>query len=173
MQGPVGTAHRYPWTCECHAKIGEEMGILYRSTTNALPMRAIELIPLPVPFRDDAVKVTGVHWCDNAPTHIAVHSRRSGRQATVEFQDAEGVRILGELDLAGFWLGTDPATLKTTWLFEVRAGGWFDLEAQRDDFYTKHEAPTREFLIAGYQKCVSIFSRLGPVVIEIEAATSG
>ncbi|MDQ7745236.1 hypothetical protein [Hydrogenophaga pseudoflava] len=136
-------------------------------------MYSVELLPIAVPFQDDAMKVTGVHWRDDAPTTISVLSRRSGRRAKVEFQDAVGVRILGELDLAGLWLGADPATLKTTWLFEVSAGGWFDLESQRDDFYTKHEAPTREFLIAGYQECVSVFSRLGPLVVEPEEATEG
>lgn len=151
----------------------EQMDMLCLPTTNALPMCSIELLPIAVPFKDDAMKVTGVHWRDDAPTTISVLSRRSGRRVKVEFQDAAGIRILGELDLAGLWLGSDPATLKATWLYEVRAGGWFNLESQRDDFHTKHEAPTREFLIAGYQECVSVFSNLGPLFVELGEATDG
>ena len=41
------------------------------------------------------------------------------------------------------------------------------MESTRDDFYTKHEAPVMEFLIGGYQECVSILSRTGPVIIEV------
>jgi hypothetical protein len=121
-----------------------------------------------VPFRDDAVKVEGVRWSDSSSTVIDLVSMRSGRRGRVEFQDDVGLRVLGELDLTGMWLGTDREDLKATWLFEVRAGGWFDLEATRDNFYTQHESPVREFLIAGYQECVSVFSRLGPIVVEVE-----
>ena len=130
-------------------------------------MRRVQLDPLAVPFSDDAVKVVGVHWSDSGATVIDVVSKRSGRRGKVTFQDDVGLRILDELDLAGTWIGSDPAVLKATWLFEVSAGGWLDLESTRDDFYTKHEVPVREFLIAGYQACVSVFSRLGPTTIEV------
>lgn len=129
-------------------------------------MRVVQLDPIAVPFRDDSVKVAGVRWSESGATVIDVVSKRSGRRGRVEFQDDSGLRILGELDLANMWMGADRAALGASWLFEVRAGGWFDLESTREDFYTKHEPPVREFLIAGYQECVSVFSRLGPTVIE-------
>jgi hypothetical protein len=130
-------------------------------------MRAIQLDPIAVPFRDDSVKVVQVRWSDTGTTVIDVVSKRSGRKGRVEFEDDTGLRILGESDLAGMWMGSDSEALKETWLFEVRAGGWFELESTREDFYTKHESPVREFLIAGYQGCVSVFSRLGPKVNEV------
>lgn len=134
-------------------------------------MRAVQLDPIAVPFRDDAVKVVGVRWSDSGATVIDLVSKRSGRRGRVEFQDDAGLRILGELDLASMWMGGDPAALKEAWMFEVRAGGWLELESTREDFYTKHESPIREFLIAGYQECVSVFSRLGPTVVEVFGAS--
>ncbi len=131
-------------------------------------MQVVKLDPVAVPFVDDSVKVVGVRWSDSGATVIDLVSKRSGRRARVEFQDDAGLRILGELDLANMWMGGNRSALRASWLFEVRSGGWFDLESTRDDFYTKHEPPTREFLIAGYQECVSVFSRRGPTVIEIE-----
>jgi hypothetical protein len=134
-------------------------------------MRAVQLDPIAVPFRDDAVKIVGVCWSDSCATVIDLISKRSGRRARVEFQDDAGLRILGELDLASMWMGGDPTALEETWMFEVRAGGWLELESTREDFYTKHESPVREFLIAGYQECVSVFSRLGPTVVEVVGAS--
>lgn len=129
-------------------------------------MRAVQLSPVAVQFVDDSMKVVGVCWSDCGPTIIDLLSRRSGRRAKAEFEGDVGLRILEELDLAGMWMGTDRSVLRESWLFEVEAGGWFDLESTRDDFYKQHEAPIREFLIAGYQECVSVFSRNAPKVVE-------
>lgn len=109
----------------------------------------------------------GVRWSDGGSTFIELLSKRSGRRGQVEFRDDVGLRILSELDLATMWMGADRGLLKETWLFEVHAGGWLELESTRPDFYTKHEAPDREFLIAGYQECVSVLSRQGPTVLEV------
>ena len=125
-------------------------------------MRPALLQPIEVAFSDDSVKVVRVGWNAAGSTAIEVRSERTGRKFRVEFQDDVGLRILGELDLATMWMETPKDVLKTTWLFVVRAGGWFELESARDDFYTKHEAPVTEFLVGGYQECVSIFSRGGP-----------
>lgn len=67
-------------------------------------MRAVQLNPVAVPFSDDAIKVTDVHWSSNGATIIELLSKRSGRRCRVEFQDDVGLRILGELDLAGTWM---------------------------------------------------------------------
>lgn len=130
-------------------------------------MRAVQLSPIPVPFRDDAVKVVEVRWGNGGATFVEILSKRSGRRGRIEFGDDVGLRILSELDLASMWMDADREVLKATWLFEVHAGGWLELESTRSDFYTKHEAPVREFLIAGYQECVSVLSRQGPTVIEV------
>lgn len=130
-------------------------------------MHSVLLEPVHVPFCDDAMQVVHVGWNAKGNTTIEVLSKRTGRRCRVEFQDDVGLRILGELDLAAMWMEAPKDVLKSTWLFVVRAGGWFELESTRGDFYTKHEAPVTEFLIAGYQECVSIFSRRGPVLTEV------
>jgi hypothetical protein len=111
--------------------------------------------------------MVGVQWGDERCTQIEVLSRRTGRTFVVEFDSVVGLRVLHEIDLAGFWLGADRQALGSTWLFEVSAGGWFELESTRGDFYTKHE-DTRplEFIIAAYQECVSVLSASHPRVFE-------
>jgi hypothetical protein len=75
--------------------------------------------------------------------------------------------MLGELDLASMWLDTDKSSLKATWLFQVNTGGWLELECTRNDFYTQHELQQpKEWLVAGYQECVSILSASSPEICE-------
>lgn len=122
-----------------------------------------------VPFNDDAVKITDLRWSDGEqPTRIAVASRRSGRSCIVEFDAVIGLRMLDELDLASTWHGMPADFLKSSWLFAVKSGGWFDLEATRPDFYTQHvlQKPT-EFLVAGFQECVSVLAPSFPRILEI------
>ncbi len=136
-------------------------------TNSSSGLRAVDLHPIAVPFNDDAMRVVGLRWGVTGATVIDVVSERSGRRACLEFTDDAGHRVLDELNLAGMWLGADPSVLQTTWLFEVRAGGWLDLEATRADFYNQPELALREFLIAGYQECVSVLASSGPVVREM------
>ena len=122
-----------------------------------------------VPFVDDSMKVIGVHWSAGSCTRVVVQSKRTNRTFAVEFDSVAGLRMLDELDLAGIWLGADKQILGKTWLFEVASGGWLDLESGRDDFYTKHQAgELREYLVAGYQECVSILSESAPRLLEAE-----
>ena len=125
---------------------------------------AVELLPIPVPFNDDSVKVVSVRWSGSQATIIELVSKRSGEKVQVEFKSNSGLRILDELDLAGMWIGTERSALAVTWLFEVRVGGWFELESIRQDFYMKHGVPKREFLVEGCQDCVSIISDHEPIV---------
>ncbi|HSV78661.1 MAG TPA: hypothetical protein VLK85_05585 [Ramlibacter sp.] len=133
-------------------------------------MASVLLEPLSVPFADDALQVVAMHWSSQKQTIIEVLSRRSGRRAEVHFVDDVGVRVLGELDLSSFWMDQPRDAMKSTWLFVVTSGGWFDLESTRQDFYTKHEAPVTEYLIAGCHECVSVLARTQPVVVEVGRA---
>jgi hypothetical protein len=93
--------------------------------------------------------------------------------AVVEFESVAGFRMLSELDLANFWLGSDNKKLRSSWLFKVEAGGWLEQEAQRDDFYTKHQPKIpQEFLITGYDECISVLSLKEPKVYELRDAES-
>jgi hypothetical protein len=125
------------------------------------------LSPIPVPFCDDSIKVVAVSWSDSAGANIEVISTRSGRACTVTFEHVAGLRTLSELDLASMWMNAEKSTLSASWLFSIEAGGWFELEATRHDFYTQHQ-PTRprEFLVAGFQECVSILSLAEPSIHE-------
>jgi hypothetical protein len=124
-------------------------------------------IPVTVPFTDDSMKVIRVHWADQEAARIEVLSKRTGRRCVVEFESVFGLRMLGEPDLASIWLGAAKETLKSTWLFQVDVGGWFELECTRSDFHTQHVSPRPcEWLIAGYQECVSVLSGSAPKVYE-------
>jgi hypothetical protein len=133
-------------------------------------MTSVVLEAVPVPFRDDAIQVVSVGWRAEEPILVEVLSKRSGRRCEVHFPESSGMRVLGELDLASFWMGQPARVLQSTWLFVVRRGGWFDLEATRQDFYTQHEAPVVEYLVAGYEECVSVLSRSQPKLEEVSRA---
>jgi hypothetical protein len=134
-------------------------------------MPDLPLAAIPVPFNDDAVKITDLHWSDgDQPTRIAVTSRRSGRSCIVEFDVVIGLRMLDELDLASTWQQAPADILKSSWLFAVRSGGWFELEATRPDFYTQHvlQKPS-EFLVVGFQDCLSVLALSIPRIQEISS----
>ena len=130
-------------------------------------MATTVLIPRAGPFNDDSGKMVRVGWSDEAATQIEVTSKRTGMRCLVEFESVAGLRMLNELDLAAMWDESEKDQLRSSWLFEVVAGGWFELEATRDDFYTKHQPrKPREFLVAGYQECLSVFAFSEPKVHE-------
>ena len=134
-------------------------------------MPDLPLAGIRVPFNDDAVKITDLHWSHgDQPTRIAVASRRSGRSCIVEFDAVIGLRMLDELDLASTWHGVSADILKSSWLFAVKSGGWFELESTRPDFYTQHELQRpAEFLVAGVQDCVSVLALSIPRILEISS----
>jgi len=126
-------------------------------------MLSAQMRPISVPFHDDAIKVVEIRWTDADGASIDVLSRKSGQTCNVVFEHVVGFRTLDELDIASMWTEADKADLSSTWLFQVDRGGWFDLESTRLDFYAQHE-PKRpsEFLVVGYQACVSILSHAMP-----------
>jgi len=131
-------------------------------------MRKPALRPIAVPLSDGSTKVTSLRWNENAGLSIELVSKHTQRAFAVKFESVVGVRSLHELDLAAFWLTAEKQVLSSSWFFEVCSGGWLELEATRDDFYTKHEAlQPREYLVAGYQECVSILSFSAPELHEL------
>ena len=127
-------------------------------------MAAARLSPIPVPFVDNACKVVEVKWLSRAGTSVRVLSRRTGRACIVEFAAVYGVRILHELDLAGLWTSLPAELLRSSWLFEVYAGVWVELESRRADFQVTKESTLREFIIVGYQECVSVMTDRMPTL---------
>jgi hypothetical protein len=129
-----------------------------------------EIEAIQVPFNGDSIKLIKANWLDEEATTFLVRLNETGELAEVSFEHDEGIRILEELDLAGWWLNSEGAILSESWLFLVNSGGWFDFESTRDDFYKKHEtSDTKEYLIAGYQECVSILSSSKPKVRRVIA----
>jgi hypothetical protein len=80
--------------------------------------------------------------------------------AKVSFFQSYGFRVLDELDLTEFW---SQCSLAEGWLFEVISGGWKDLEKQREHFYSGRHVWVREYLVVGFNECVSILSKEEPV----------
>jgi hypothetical protein len=119
-----------------------------------------------VPFNDESIKIAGVEWGDNDGLTVSIKSKRSSRSCKVYFESAEGIRMLHELNLASWWLSAPRQELARSWLHQVKSGGWFDFEATRLDFYSQHETKVPEYLIAGFQECLSVLSISQPVVIE-------
>lgn len=85
------------------------------------------------------------------------------RSVLVVFEDLHGFRVLDERDLMEFW---DRYNQPNGWLWEVRSGGWLDLERQRPNFISQH-FDLREYLITSGDFCVSVFSRQPPAVSEM------
>jgi hypothetical protein len=119
-----------------------------------------------VPFHDDTVKVVGVQWDEYDGLTVTIKSKRSGRGCTVHFESAIGIRMLDELNLASWWHAIPSGALAKSWLHRVTSGGWFGFEATRPDFYSQHQEKVPEYLIVGFQECLSVFSHAQPVVHE-------
>ena len=125
----------------------------------------METEAIKVPFNGSSVKLIEANWFDEGTTTFKVRLIETGEIAEVSFSDDQGIRILDELDLAGWWMDNKGSNLSESWLFLVKAGGWFDFESTRDDFYKKHEKIiVEEYLITGFQECVSILSSSKPTI---------
>lgn len=83
--------------------------------------------------------------------------------ANLKFESFYGFRVLDELDLTEFWT---QCTLVDGWLFEVRSGGWKDLELQRPTFISGQNEWVKEYLIVGLNECVSVLSKEHPSITQ-------
>jgi hypothetical protein len=119
-----------------------------------------------VPFHDDSIKIVGLEWVASDGLTVTIKSKRTGRGCKVHFESVAGVRMLDELNLASWWLTPPRQALARSWLHQVTSGGWYDFEATRSDFYSQHEEKLPEYLITGFQECLSVFSHTQPVVVE-------
>ena len=92
--------------------------------SETLSLKSIE-----VPFNGKSIILTGASWLENGSSSFTVRLNQTGERAEVSFIDDVGIRILDELDLAGWWLKSNRAELSNSWLFFVSSGGWFDFES--------------------------------------------
>lgn len=92
---------------------------------------------------------------------LTIEMRSEHWDATVTFPQSYGFRVLDELDLTEFW---PQCSLTNGWLYEVFSGGWKDLEKTRDHFYSGRNEWVREYLIVGFNECVSVLTKDGPII---------
>ena len=86
--------------------------------------------------------------------------------ARLVFRDVVGFRVLDERDLTEFW---NTYSEPNGWLWEVRSGGWHDLERIRATFNPGEFVDgLREFFVVD-DKCVSVLCRTPPELIELGA----
>lgn len=86
--------------------------------------------------------------------------------ARLVFHDVFGFRVLDERDLTEFW---NTYSEPNGWLWEVRSGGWHDLERKRTTFNPgEFVSMLREFLVVD-DKCVSVLCRDAPKLVDIGA----
>jgi len=91
---------------------------------------------------------------------IDIEGEGFGR-AQMTFRRALGFRVLDERELTEFW---NTYSQPHGWLWEVRKGGWLDLEGMRSNF-NPLELPTREFFVVD-EFCVSVWSPEPPEFTE-------
>lgn len=86
--------------------------------------------------------------------------------ARLVFQNVFGFRVLDERDLLEFW---NTYSEPHGWLWEVKAGGWHDLERKRATFNSGECVPSiREFLVAD-DMCVSVLCADPPQLLDVGA----
>jgi hypothetical protein len=118
----------------------------------------LAVVPTPFPA-DEATQVSSVTFSSSGLS-VAVSSPQWA--AKVEFAQTYGFRVLDELDLAEFW---SQCSLRNGWFFEVEAKGWKDLELTRAAFQSGRQNWVREYLVVGFNECVSVLTKEDPVVV--------
>ena len=83
--------------------------------------------------------------------------------ANLIFRHVTGFRVLDERDLCEFW---PEYSEPKGWLWEVHAGGWMELERQRQFFSSPSVlSPLREFFVVE-EHCISVLCRNPPEIID-------
>jgi hypothetical protein len=117
----------------------------------------------------------GTTW-QGKPEIVAVNFDLWCLRITLSFEDGEppvyvmfegvvGFRVLREGDLLEFWPG---ASSRSEWLWEVRSGGWFELERGRSGFVSGEISGINEYFVAGAVECVSVLASAVPKISRVE-----
>ncbi|MDO6687280.1 MULTISPECIES: hypothetical protein [unclassified Agarivorans] len=129
----------------------------------------MEIEALKVPFNGTSIFVDKIEWNRESDTRITVVLESTSERAEVTFNSDFGMRVLDELDIANFWSSSNTSILRESWLFKVKSGGWFDFESSRNDFYSRNQEETLEYIITSHQDCVSIICLEEPIVTVINS----
>lgn len=107
---------------------------------------------------DRTTQIADVHM---SAQELCVQVSSQAWDVNLKFEAFYGFRVLDELDLTEFWT---QCTLMDGWLFEVRSGGWKDLELQRPAFLSGQNEWVKEYLIVGLNECVSVLAKELPSI---------
>lgn len=95
---------------------------------------------------------------DGLKIHVADVYGESGCIVTFDF--TMGFRVLDERDLMEYW---PICSTPMGWLFNIQEGGWLDQDRPRPGSCMLDMFPdAKEYLIAGINECVSVFSTENP-----------
>ena len=84
--------------------------------------------------------------------------------ARVIFRDVVGFRVLDERDLCEFWQHNYHQ--KTGWLYEVKAGGWLELESTRE-ILSNHLIPDMKEYFLADEMCLNVLCRRPPEIVDL------
>lgn len=89
------------------------------------------------------------------------------RYARVRFAAPLGFRVLDEAELTEFW---NTYSEPNGWLWEVHAGGWRELESERERFLANPRARPglREFLLVD-EHVIQVLTEQAPVIEDLGA----
>jgi hypothetical protein len=111
-------------------------------------------------FVDATPEITNIHY-DLFLLRITLEFKETDNPVYLTFDGIRGFRVLDEGDLLEFW---NPETRTKGWLWQVRKGGWFDLECIRSGFISGITGGYKEFLILGVNECISVISFDNPII---------
>jgi hypothetical protein len=119
-----------------------------------LPLKAIYLFP-------NGMEIEEVGLASKKLT-IFIHNISNNNKGVIRFKNPIGFRIFDEQDLIEYW----PIPLSPQeGIFEVLVGGWLSREHLRTAIPSYRSSPnSKEFLITGRLKCVSVLSSVAPTL---------
>ena len=123
------------------------------------PAPVLVPIPTPGPGSSEGCLIDAIHFASGWLT-VIVSSAHAG-DVHILFKQVHGFRMLDAVDLGEF----KPPTYPTAdFFFEIKSGGWKELEQTRPGFFSGQAAWVREFLILGRDECLSVLSKEEPVL---------
>lgn len=111
----------------------------------------------------EAPEILSIHY-DLWLLRISLNFENRSTPVYVNFPRIAGFRVLDEGDLLEFW---NPDARANGWLWEIKSGGWFDLESTRSGFVSSHQDKIIEYFVRGENECVSVLSFSEPEIHEI------
>jgi hypothetical protein len=88
------------------------------------------------------------------------YSTSKNDEYLIKFNNPIGFKCLHERDMMDYW---ESKVLTDNWILEIIEAGWLDMEKSRT-MISDNMFEFREFLIKGYDDCISVFAREEPCI---------